>query len=202
MAAKEKQANDATRTMRMPTALLEQSDETFAKLGLSFSEAVRMFLEETVKAGKLPFRPTPDNTERKKAVMRSREEAYLNGILDPNRTMLESLFKECMPESSKELTDENLRDWGIRSGLPKSLSLTTLAELYDSKLFAKEPWSGDLDYQGSGDDHDPLYLMMVMRAQTGNIAANLEATRQKLLVNAMNQYLNCDVREDEEDDDD
>ena len=204
MAAKEKQSNDATRTMRMPSSLLEQSDALFAKLGLSFSEAVRMFLEEAVKTGKIPFRPMAENTVRKKALMREREEDYLDSILNRNKTLLDRLFSSFMPESSGEMSDEGLRDWGNRSGFPKTISLTTLAELYDSKLFAQEPWSGELNYKENVDENNAFDMIMLTKAQTGNIEANLDDTRRKLLTNALNYYINCNADDtddtDKEDD--
>jgi DNA-damage-inducible protein J len=43
---------------RVSPELKEQADAIFAALGLSTADAIRMFLQQAVNAGGLPFQPT------------------------------------------------------------------------------------------------------------------------------------------------
>ena len=51
-------AMDATVQIRMNGELKAQVEELYRSLGTSFAEAVRMFAQQSLREGGLPFRPT------------------------------------------------------------------------------------------------------------------------------------------------
>lgn len=51
-------AMDATVQIRMNGELKTQVEELYRSLGTSFAEAVRMFAQQSLREGGLPFRPT------------------------------------------------------------------------------------------------------------------------------------------------
>ncbi len=50
-------ANDTVQA-RVPRELKQQADQLFNAMGLKTSDAIRMFLQQSVTWGKLPFQPT------------------------------------------------------------------------------------------------------------------------------------------------
>lgn len=51
-------AMDATLQVRMDGQLKSEVEELYRSLGTSFAEAVRMFAQQSLKAGGMPFRPS------------------------------------------------------------------------------------------------------------------------------------------------
>ena len=51
-------AMDATCQIRMDGELKTQVEELYRSLGTSFAEAVRMFAQQSVREGRMPFRPS------------------------------------------------------------------------------------------------------------------------------------------------
>ena len=49
--------SNVTVQARVSPALKEQADAVFAALGLSTADAIRLFLQQTVNTGGLPFQP-------------------------------------------------------------------------------------------------------------------------------------------------
>lgn len=181
-------ANDTNRSIRLPEDLAEKAKAVLDGCGLTFSEAVRMFLNETVKAGKLPFRPSQEGTDAKLLAMRKREEAFVGCILGKNDGAEERLLKAIFgQEKATDMTDDQLRDWANMTGLPKTLSITTIEDLFDSGLFARNPWSGNLSVDI--DEDDPAFLSLLTMTQTHNIQTNLESTFKRIHENALNFYV-------------
>lgn len=61
--------------VRVPTEMRQQADAVFAAIGLKTGEAVRVFLQQSINSGGLPFQPhvkTPNAETR--AAMRESEE--------------------------------------------------------------------------------------------------------------------------------
>ena len=56
---------------RISPELKEQSEAILAAMGLSTADAIRLFLQQTVNSGGLPFQPTPKrpNIETMEAMM-------------------------------------------------------------------------------------------------------------------------------------
>jgi len=51
-------AMDATLQIRMNSNLKKQVEELYRSMGTSFAEAVRIFAQQSLKEGGMPFRPT------------------------------------------------------------------------------------------------------------------------------------------------
>lgn len=51
-------AMDTTLQIRMSSALKAQVEELYHSLGTSFAEAVRIFAQQSLREGGMPFRPT------------------------------------------------------------------------------------------------------------------------------------------------
>ncbi len=43
--------------VRVPAAMKEQAEEVLAAMGMKMGEAIRVFLQQTINRGKLPFQP-------------------------------------------------------------------------------------------------------------------------------------------------
>lgn len=137
------------RQIRMTNDMFEKASEIFADEGLTFSGGVRLILEETIRNGKIPFRPDQKVAkEAKNLKMRNDEMDFLQRCLGIGKSskqrLLEAVFGETIA-SSNDLTDDELREWGKKTGLPKNLSLTTLSELFDNNVFPKDLWDCGID---------------------------------------------------------
>ena len=51
-------AMDATLQIRMNSDLKTQVEELYRSMGTSFAEAVRIFAQQSLREGGMPFRPT------------------------------------------------------------------------------------------------------------------------------------------------
>ena len=51
-------AMDSTLQIRMSSELKAQVEELYRSLGTSFAEAVRIFAQQSIREGGMPFRPT------------------------------------------------------------------------------------------------------------------------------------------------
>lgn len=56
-------AMDATMQIRMDSALKEKVEKLYKNMGTSFAEAVRMFAQQSVAEGAMPFRPQLQSTD-------------------------------------------------------------------------------------------------------------------------------------------
>ena len=77
-------AMDSTCQIRMDTELKTQVEELYRSLGTSFAEAVRIFAQQSLREGGMPFRPTlktwDELTEQEiSAKLAKSEEDILNG---------------------------------------------------------------------------------------------------------------------------
>lgn len=194
--AEKKELKSEVRQVRLPEKLSNDVDLVLQQMNMSFSEAVRIFLMEMVKEGRMPFRPNPDEKTGRMVENAKMEDEFLKDALGISTTSAEErLLKAIFGETSgRDMSSEQLRDWAEMTGLPANLRIGTLEDLYDSGLFAIDPWSGSLEYRGHVDDSDKWTVMLMLQEQTGNIRANLEETFRKMLNNAMNAYLNADVK--------
>ena len=189
--AKKKTVNDTQRQIRLPSELSQAVDEVLEKLNLSFSEAVRIFLDEMVKTGKLPFRPTMSEEAKDKIAQRKKESDYVDSILGINKRtaeerLLQTLFDEVPGDA---MSDGQLLEWGKDTGLPSGLTISTLEDLYNSGLFARHPWWGGINanYRNLDTNSDARTALMIEQVEC--IKENLENTHRTLLNNALSVYL-------------
>lgn len=189
---------DTIKQFRVSQELMNDADKIFKKMNLTTSEAIRLFLSETVKKGKLPFRPADDDEIQKMVEMRKEESDYVNEVLGVKGysgadRLLKWLFG---PQSSENISDSALKEWGINSGLPRGLSTQTLAELYDSGMFSTDPWfnkniCSDIKFLQGTDTETRDRILMA--EQTESIRSNIDEVSRKMKDNAISAYLNTNV---------
>ena len=146
-AAKKKDTYDTVKQIRLSQDLFEKANAVFARKGLSFSEAVRLFLELTAQKKRLPFRASnlPGYGAREKAA--EEEARFVTEMLgigkgSVEKRLLHAIFGD---GTSEDLTDAQLEEWAERTGLPGGMDPATLAELYDFGVFEKDPYRGSFD---------------------------------------------------------
>ena len=187
--------NDTVRQIRLPSSLANAADEVFENLNITFSEAVRMFLSETVAKGKLPFRPE-EEAGGDLLAMRKAEEDYVDRVLGTSGKpakdrLLEAIFGE---RDGKDVPDEELRDWARDVGLGEKFSISCLEELYDSGIFPKNVFSGDIDFDYTDDNNDPSVAYLENIHFVENIRSNIDKTAEKMKANAISAYLNDEYK--------
>lgn len=112
----------SVRQVRIGKDLLAQADEILKEHDTNFSEVVRMLMQEIVDTGEVPSIVLPH---------------------DDSISAVERLFTAIFgPQDAKHMDSKQLREWANKTGLP-SLSTPTLAELFDSGLFSKDPYEGE-----------------------------------------------------------
>lgn len=194
-----------TKSFRTTEDQFDQANEIFKREGFSYSEAIRLLLEATIREGRIPRALGTKDVEEisDKAACR---EKYVDSILNmalPNpkheglsdgEKVMRYIFGE--PEEARTMTNSALREWGDKWGLPDNLSVATLADLHDSKLFPDDPWFGDYDYdiEDNGKFEDVLVLMKFRE----NIKNNLEKVKHTLEIKAVKTLMELDIEKDDE----
>lgn len=182
---------DTTLQFRVSSDILNTAREIFEDEGKTLSQALREYLEEVIVQGKTPIRRTLSaNEQAYKSMVRKEERAIDNicGLLpvkverDSNGRVPEDALIDaiCGDKDAKDLPDEDLRSWGNYMGLPKTLSLTVLAELYDCGLFPRS----------LSDIEDEFRIETEVERSYGaeNIRQNAELVKLRLITNALNSY--------------
>ena len=183
--------NDTNRQIRLPSEMAEEADKVFQNLHITFSEAVRLFLDETIRRGKLPFRPDKD-AENQLMLLRKKENSYVDRVLgtgaSPEQRLLKAIFGS---DSGAEMSDDQLKDWALACGLPvNKLSTSTLEELFDSGLFPKDMWDNGVKINiEPGTENSPLVQGLMDVKNMENIRRNIRDVSSKLEANAMSHYL-------------
>lgn len=95
---------DSVIRSRIDSSLKEEASHLFSSMGLTMSEAIRLFLVQTVVQGGLPFQVKAPNAETRAA-------------------MQESLAGKAEPVSLDQLADEWSEECGESSG-PRPSSVT------------------------------------------------------------------------------
>lgn len=190
--------DSVVKSFRTTEEQFSQANEIFRKEGFSFSEVIRLLFEATIREGRIP-RSLSTRDMESAADTAQRRENYVNRVLDmvaPDKSdghiTAEERLLNCIfgkPESANDMTNENLRDWAGKWGLPDNLSVATLADLHDCGLFKENPWFGDYDYlidYGTGQFGE---LMASIRYKQ-NICDNMEHVKHQMQVKAVNYMMN------------
>lgn len=190
--------DSVVKSFRTTEEQFSQANEIFRKEGFSFSEVIRLLFEATIREGRIP-RSLSTRDMESAADTAQRRENYVNRVLDmvaPDKSdghiTAEERLLNCIfgkPESANDMTNENLRDWAGKWGLPDNLSVATLADLHDCGLFKENPWFGDYDYPidyGTGQFGE---LMASIRYKQ-NICDNMEHVKHQMQVKAVNYMMN------------
>lgn len=128
---------DTTIQLRVSSEMAERARKVFEREGRTISEAVRGFLEESIRQGKSAIRPKRSTSEDSYREMLRKEEECLDTICMPEykRMNKPKADEECTAE---DLSDTELMEWAGSIGLPETLTLSTLADLYDCGVFPRE----------------------------------------------------------------
>lgn len=197
------------KSFRVSEEQFEKVNEIFRKEGFSVSEVIRLLFDATVREGRIPRGLSTKEMESKLDASQARE-CYIDGILQmagivpenqrnltPKERLLKTLFNE--KSGSGEMSNGELREWAEKSGLPDTLSVAALAELYDCGLFPKDIWSGaydaDIDpvtYPGSGESDEDLKSAMIVMECRDNIRDNLEQIKRTLETGAVKYLMESD----------
>lgn len=209
------QEKDGSKTaqVRMTAEMYDEASKVFEQEGYTFSSGIRMMLEAMIAAGKIPFRPDADKIqEAENQKLREKEIGLLDDFLGtskktPEERMLKAIFGHVKGETSKDMPDDTLREWGLQCGLPESLSLTALGDLYDSGLFPADPLNTGFSMETTpnpdvfeeGARRDSYESMLIGRELEENVIGGLEDTYKKLRRNALKYLYEMDTVKNRED---
>lgn len=187
---------DTVKQVRLSQDLFDRANEVFIRKGLSFSEAVRLFLEQTAERKRLPFRPSVKPGRGMKSTDAEAEARFVTGMLGigggrAEDRLLHLIFGE---ETSEDLSDDQLEEWAERTGLPKNMDPATLAELYDLGVFEKNPYRGSFEDRACDDcdgENTPGCGMcpkwpMTYAAKKENLTENLRKAFERLYASSVN----------------
>lgn len=182
------------KSFRVPESMFEQANDIFKKEGFSLSEVIRILFQATIREGRVPRGLSTREMEVKSDAAKTREN-YMNSILAkaiPNfdGKTTESKLLDCIFGTEKQASDMSnaaLRDWASSWGLPETLSIATLADLYESKLFGQDPWDGVYDRALPADcDFSSETVVMICKE---NLKQNLQHIMTDLEIKSMTKLL-------------
>ena len=187
---------NTVKQIRLSQDLFDRANAVFIRKGLSFSEAVRLFLEQTAERKRLPLRPSSKAGRGISPSDAEAEARFVSGMLglgngNAEERLLHMIFGE---ESSEDLSDAQLEEWAMRTGLPENMDPATLAELYDRGVFEKNPYRGSFDDTacdscdgevGFSCDSCPKWPM-TYAAKKENLRENLRKAFDRLYVSSVN----------------
>lgn len=182
------------KSFRVPESMFEQANDIFKKEGFSLSEVIRILFQATIREGRVPRGLSTREMEVKSDAAKTREN-YMNSILAkaiPNfdGKTTESKLLDCIFGTEKQASDMSnaaLRDWASSWGLPETLSVATLADLYESKLFGQDPWDGAYDDALPDDGNfTPETVVLICKE---NLKQNLQHVMTELEIKSMKKLL-------------
>lgn len=177
-----------------------RANEIFHKEGFSFSEAIRLLFEATIREGQIPRCLSTRDMEDRQDAARKRDE-YISGILDtaiPNfdgkfasaeERLLACIFGQ--KQNASDMSNAELREWAGKWGLPDNLSIATLADLYDCGFFAKDPWFGEYKYHADNGSDEMKDAAVVHRFEM-NLMDNLSQLKRSMQVRAVKFLMEYD----------
>lgn len=71
---------DYTFQLRMNSEIKSELEAIFAGCGVTLSDAINIFLQQTLNEGGFPFDIVPDRKSRREAALRYLDEAYVQGV--------------------------------------------------------------------------------------------------------------------------
>lgn len=180
-----------------------RANEIFLKEGFSFSEAVRLLFDATIREGRIPRGLSTKEMEGRMDAAKHRED-YINSVISgavpgfgagrektAEERLLESIFGR--KENSSEMSNADLRDWAARWGLPGALSVAALADMYDSGFLKRDPWSGDFDYDMECEPGCQENMAALMKIRD-NLEDNISQLVRKMRINAIKTLMEYDNR--------
>lgn len=185
--------DSVVKSFRTTEAEFNAANEIFHKEGFTLSEVIRLLLEATIKEGRIP-RGLSTKSSEVISDMAERREDYIDSLLDMalpdsnyrstgEKLLYRIIFDEA--QTSKFMSNAQLRDWGASWGLPEELSVSTLADLHDNFL-SKDPWQGDYDFDYPKDEEPADYITTLKFME--NIKHNLERMKHNMEVDAIRYF--------------
>lgn len=185
------------KSIRVQQELLDRANVVFAEEGLSFSEAIRVFLAKVVDAGRIP-RILNDEEISKKADAAKKRTAYIDDALnaviphydDDRPSAADRILNAIFGRSgnSDDVSDEDLLDWGRQYGFSDKLSPAALAELYDCGDYSNDPWFSPYSYETAYDSDEVVELAISHRMEE-NLKDNLEQVKRTMQIRALSYLL-------------
>lgn len=200
--AESKRTYDVPKQVRVCGEEFDAANEIFKKSGFTFSDVVRMVISKTIQEGRIPLALSCRENEKMlddgMQVDRYMDDILaMVGVSDNDVPAIEKMFSRIFgPSDASDMNAAQLREWGARTGLPDTLSVGTLADLFDHGPFAKDPWSGgcDADIKQTGTEENMMILMQDM----ANIRWNLENTKNEMVARASKFLMEFDNPKDDE----
>lgn len=199
--------DSVVKSFRTTEDQFRRADEIFRKEGFSFSEVIRLLFDATIREGRIPRSLSTRDIEDKLDDSKRREE-YIDSVINmavpasqhvgesAEEKLLRIIFGETDPD---KMSNAELREWGNKLGLPDTLSVSTLADLYDCGYFPNDPWGGAYDCiinpettPGSNKLDENLANACIIMKFEENIKDNLDQLRRKMQVNAVKYLLEYD----------
>ncbi len=194
------------KSIRVSGEQFEQANDIFKKEGFTFSEAVKLLLEATIREGRVPRSLSTRDMEDKLDDARMRDDyvsdilgtvfPQVTGAVSTEKRLLAAMFGH---EHASDMSNAELREWAAKWGLPDSLSVATIADLYECELFTKDPWQGEFNYEcmpavsvGSKKIDEHLAQSMTLMKFRDNLNNNLEIMKHKMQVAATKTLMEMD----------
>lgn len=186
--------DSVVKSFRVPESMFEQANEIFKKEGFSASEVIRVLFNATIREGRIPRGLATREMESQSDAAKIRKE-YMDNILaravpgidgkSAEDRLLECIFGR--EETVSEMSNASIRDWASRWGLPDTLSVATLADLYGSGMFGRDPWGGV--YDGMLEETDDFSAEDALFASRENLKHNLGSIMTELEVRSLSRLL-------------
>lgn len=186
--------DSVVKSFRVPESMFEQANEIFKKEGFSASEVIRVLFGATIREGRIPRGLATREMESQSDAAKIRKE-YMDSILaraipgidgkSAEDRLLECIFGR--EETVSEMSNASLRDWASRWGLPDTLSVATLADLYESGMFGRDPWGGV--YDGMLEETEDFSAEDALFASRENLKHNLGSIMTELEVRSLSRLL-------------
>lgn len=186
--------DSVVKSFRVPESMFEQANEIFKKEGFSASEVIRVLFNATIREGRIPRGLATREMESQSDAAKIRKE-YMDNILaravpgidgkSAEDRLLECIFGR--EETVSEMSNASIRDWASRWGLPDTLSVATLADLYESGMFGRDPWGGV--YDGMLEETEDFSAEDALFASRENLKHNLGSIMTELEVRSLSRLL-------------
>ena len=182
------------KSFRVPESMFEQANEIFKKEGFSLSEVIRVLFQATIREGRVPRGMSTREMETQSDAAKVRED-YMNDMLTTaipslNKNSIENRILDAIfgkEQAVSEMSNADLREWASTWGLPDTLSIATLADLYESEMFEEDPWGGIYDAALlSNHEFSPETVLLISKE---NLKRNLQTIMSDMEVKSITKLL-------------
>lgn len=194
--------DSVVKSFRVPESMFDQVNDILKKEGFSLSEVIRILFQAMIREGRIPRGLSTREIEVQSDAAKMRTD-YMQSILnkaipDLDGKSMENRLLECIfgkDETASEMSNASLRDWAATWGLPDTLSVATLADLYESGMFGKNPWDGVYDAVLPDTGFSSEEMLLVSKE---NLKQNLQHIMSELEIKSMTKLLQDYYRREED----